>query len=150
MYWLIALMSFSLLGIISLGVWLEFNPAATGAQTPRWLRRALGTNLIGFVGTGIGMIILGMQEAMAVAEPVAGVVREISMGMAVAMVGIALPTAVATLAASYAVASIGSAALAVLAERPESFGRSLIFLGLAEGIAIYGLVISILMLGKLG
>jgi V/A-type H+-transporting ATPase subunit K len=150
MYWLVAVMSFSLLGTIGLGIWLEFNPTALGSQPPRWLRRSLGVNLIGFVITGMGMILLGMQEVMAMAEPASGVVREISMGMAIAMFGIALPTAVSTVAASYAVASIGSAALAILAERPESFGRSLIFLGLAEGIAIYGLVLSILMLGKLG
>jgi V/A-type H+/Na+-transporting ATPase subunit K len=37
----------------------------------------------------------------------------------------------------------------VLAEKPEAFGRTLIFMGLAEGIAIYGLVMSILMLGRL-
>ncbi|CAK0757568.1 ATP synthase F(0) sector subunit c [Gammaproteobacteria bacterium] len=150
MYWLIAVMSFSLLGTMGLGAWLEFNPTTTGASTPRWLRRTVNANLIGFVATGIGMMFIGMREVMAVTEPVAGTAHEISMGMGMAMIGIALPTAMATLAASYAVAAIGSAALAVLAERPESFGRSLIFLGLAEGIAIYGLVVSILMLGKLG
>jgi V/A-type H+-transporting ATPase subunit K len=34
-------------------------------------------------------------------------------------------------------------------EKPEALGRTLIFLGLAEGIAIYGLVMSILMLNKI-
>jgi len=42
-----------------------------------------------------------------------------------------------------------AAALAVIAEKPEMFGRTLIYMGLAEGIAIYGLVMSILLLGKL-
>mgnify|MGYP006181520367 CR=1 FL=1 len=41
------------------------------------------------------------------------------------------------------------ASLAAVMERPEALGRTLIFLGLAEGIAIYGLVMSILMLGKI-
>ena len=45
---------------------------------------------------------------------------------------------------------VGASALAVLAEKPDIFGRTLIYLGLAEGIAIYGLVATILMLGKLG
>ena len=44
---------------------------------------------------------------------------------------------------------IGAASLAVLAEKPEIFGRTLIYLGLAEGIAIYGLVMSILLLDKI-
>jgi V/A-type H+-transporting ATPase subunit K len=65
------------------------------------------------------------------------------------MIGVGIPTAFSTLAAAYAVASIGAASLAVLAERPEVFGRTLIYLGLAEGIAIYGLVVSILLLDKL-
>jgi V/A-type H+-transporting ATPase subunit K len=62
---------------------------------------------------------------------------------------IAVPTAVGTVAAGLAVSRIGSASLAVLAEKPEIFGKTLIYMGLAEGIAIYGLVVSILMLGKI-
>ena len=42
-----------------------------------------------------------------------------------------------------------AASLAALAEKPEMFGRTLIYLGLAEGIAIYGLVVTILLLGKI-
>ena len=38
----------------------------------------------------------------------------------------------------------------VIAEKPEMFGRTLIYLGLAEGIAIYGLVVTILLLGRIG
>lgn len=62
---------------------------------------------------------------------------------------IALTVGVACLSAGYAVAKVGSAALGVIAERPESFGRALIFVGLAEGIAIYGLIFGILMLRAL-
>jgi V/A-type H+-transporting ATPase subunit K len=62
---------------------------------------------------------------------------------------VALPTGLAAIAAALAVGPIGSASLAVIAEKPESFGRTLIYLGLAEGIAIYGLVVSILMLEKI-
>ncbi|CAK0741067.1 ATP synthase F(0) sector subunit c [Gammaproteobacteria bacterium] len=148
MYWLVALMSLGLLGIISVGFWLEFNPVATGNRTPRWLRQALGINVISFVIAEIGMLILGMESVMA--EPVTGAAREISVGMGLAMIGVGIPTAVAAIAAGIAIGPVGAAALAVIAEKPEAFGRSLIFLGLAEGVAIYGLVVSILMLGKLG
>jgi V/A-type H+-transporting ATPase subunit K len=65
------------------------------------------------------------------------------------LIGIGLPTALATIGAGIAVSSVGSASLAVIAEKPELFGRTLIYLGLAEGIAIYGLVVSILLLGKI-
>ena len=58
----------------------------------------------------------------------------------------ALSTGLATIGASLAVGMTGSAALGTIAERPESFGRALIFVGLAEGIAIYGLIVSFLIL----
>ena len=60
----------------------------------------------------------------------------------------ALVTGLATLGAGAAVAMVGSAALGTIAERPESFGRALIFVGLAEGIAIYGLIVSFLILSN--
>ncbi|MBI3462207.1 MAG: hypothetical protein HY000_03985 [Planctomycetes bacterium] len=66
------------------------------------------------------------------------------------MLGVALATGLAVLGASYAVAVVGSAALGAIAEKPQLFGRTLVFIGLAEGLAIYGLIVSILMLGRLG
>lgn len=60
----------------------------------------------------------------------------------------ALATGLSALGAGYAVAGVGSAAIGALAEKPELLGRVLIMVGLAEGIAIYGLIISILILNK--
>ncbi len=71
-------------------------------------------------------------------------------GFAVAMGGVLFLGVQEALAqGASALGTVGAAALAVLAEKPELFGRTLVYLGLAEGIAIYGLVMSILMLGKL-
>ncbi len=50
---------------------------------------------------------------------------------------------------AYAVAVVGAAAMGAVAEKPETAGRALIFVGLAEGIAIYGLIIAIMILGRL-
>jgi V/A-type H+-transporting ATPase subunit K len=61
----------------------------------------------------------------------------------------AIATAASSLAGGYAVAKLGSAAVGALAEKPDLFGRLLIFVGLAEGIAIYGVIISILILNRL-
>ena len=55
----------------------------------------------------------------------------------------------AAIGAAIAVAIVGSAAMGAVAEKPETAGRALIFVGLAEGIAIYGLIIAIMMLGRL-
>jgi V/A-type H+-transporting ATPase subunit K len=60
-----------------------------------------------------------------------------------------IATALSAAGAGYAVAKVGTAAIGALAEKPELFGRLLIFVGLAEGIAIYGLIVSILILNKL-
>jgi V/A-type H+-transporting ATPase subunit K len=62
----------------------------------------------------------------------------------------ALATGVSALAAGYAVAQVGSAAVGALAEKPELMGRVLVLVGLAEGIAIYGLIVAILILNQLG
>ena len=61
---------------------------------------------------------------------------------------VALVVGLSCIAAGYAVGRVGSAALGAASERPELLGRSLILVGLAEGIAIYGLIIGIMILGK--
>jgi V/A-type H+-transporting ATPase subunit K len=62
----------------------------------------------------------------------------------------ALAAGLGALGAGYAVAQVGTAALGALAEKPDLFGRVLVIVGLAEGIAIYGLIVSILILNRLG
>jgi V/A-type H+-transporting ATPase subunit K len=64
-------------------------------------------------------------------------------------VAAALATGLSALGAGIAVAGVGSAAIGALAEKPELLGRALILIGLAEGIAIYGLIISILILNRI-
>jgi len=65
-----------------------------------------------------------------------------------ALLGAAIAVAGATIGAGIAVAYTGAAALAAMSERPELFGRAMVIVGLAEGIAIYGLVIGIILIGK--
>jgi V/A-type H+-transporting ATPase subunit K len=67
-----------------------------------------------------------------------------------AMIAAAIAAGLSTLAAGYAVAMVGSAAVGALAEKPELLGRVLILVGLAEGIAIYGLIIAVLILNRAG
>jgi V/A-type H+-transporting ATPase subunit K len=55
-------------------------------------------------------------------------------------------TGLAALGAGVAVSGTGAAAIGAIAEKPEALGRSLIFVGLAEGVAIYGLLIAFLVL----
>lgn len=149
MYVLISLMTLGIVGMIFTGLFLEFRPAAAARRTG-WQRPALLGNLVVFVGAQLALIALGVQDVMAqpeVAEAVAG--GEVSSGLGLALIGIGIPTALSTVGAGIAVGPIGAASLAALAEKPEMFGRTLIYLGLAEGIAIYGLVMSILLLDRI-
>lgn len=67
-----------------------------------------------------------------------------------AFIGAAVSAGLGALGAGYAVAMVGSAAVGALVEKPELLGRLLIFVGLAEGIAIYGLIVAILILNQGG
>jgi len=70
-------------------------------------------------------------------------------GNGLGFIAAALCTGLATIGAGYAVGAVGSSALGAVSEDPKILGKTLIFVGLAEGIAIYGLIISILILGRL-
>jgi V/A-type H+-transporting ATPase subunit K len=151
MYWLVALLSLAILGLIVSGILLELRPSLAVRIRP-WYRPALGTQLVAFVGAQLGLLLLGMQDAFAVTETAAaaaGAATEISTGMGLAIIGAGIPTGLSTIGAGIAVGPIGAASLAAITEKPEILGRTLIYLGLAEGIAIYGLVISILLLNKI-
>ncbi|MFI0504428.1 ATP synthase subunit C [Streptomyces albogriseolus] len=65
-----------------------------------------------------------------------------------ALIGAAIAVAASTIGAGIAVAYTGAAALAALSERPELFGRAMVIVGLAEGIAIYGLVVAVILVGR--
>jgi V/A-type H+-transporting ATPase subunit K len=65
-----------------------------------------------------------------------------------ASIASALAVAGGSIGAGVAVSATGSAAVGVIAEKPESFGRALIFVGLAEGVAIYGLIIAFMIINR--
>ncbi|MHA1469347.1 MAG: ATP synthase subunit C, partial [Candidatus Asgardarchaeia archaeon] len=56
----------------------------------------------------------------------------------------AIAVALPALAATFAVTRTGTSAIASITEKPELFGKTVIFVGLAEGIAIYGLLVAFL------
>ena len=65
-----------------------------------------------------------------------------------ALIGAAIAVAGSSIGAAIAVAYTGAAALATMSERPELFGRAMVIVGLAEGIAIYGLIVAIILIGN--
>lgn len=66
----------------------------------------------------------------------------------ITMLAAALATGLAGIGGGVAVAAAAPAAIGATSEDPKAFGKALIFVALGEGIAIYGLLISILILNK--
>ena len=61
-------------------------------------------------------------------------------------IGAALSTGLASIGAGVAIGGGAPAAIGACSEDPKAFGKAMIFVVLGEGIAIYGLVISFLIL----
>lgn len=66
-----------------------------------------------------------------------------SIGSGLGLLGAALATGLSCIGAGIAVASSASAAVGAISENPKAFGKALIFVALAEGVALYGMLISI-------
>jgi V/A-type H+-transporting ATPase subunit K len=100
--------------------------------------------ILGLMAAGVGLVWLASPStAMA-----AGLSAETVVADQYATLAAAIATGLGSIGAGVAVSSTGAAAVGAIAEKPESFGRALIFVGLAEGIAIYGLLISFMVLNR--
>jgi len=91
----------------------------------------------------------GLSGLAALAEEARGadlpaVYRSVGLGWAAA-----LSIALSVLGAAYAVAKIGSAAMGAAAEKPDLLNRSLVFVALAEGLAVLGFAISMMIVQKI-
>lgn len=110
---------------------------------------AITLTLFAGVLCAVGTALLLLGPAVAAEEPATA--RLLDPGIVQwGYLAAALATGLSSLGAGFAVASVGSAAIGAVTEKPELLGRTLIFVGLAEGIAIYGLIVSILILNRLG
>jgi V/A-type H+-transporting ATPase subunit K len=121
--------------MIGTGFWMTRR-----SRAPRNPRAVLAAVMVG------AFLILGFSvtAAFAAEEPAEATRSANGLGL----MGAALSTGLACIGAGIGVAFVGSAALGVVGEKPSLFGTTLIYMGLAEGIAIYGLVISLFILGR--
>ncbi|MFD6324343.1 ATP synthase subunit C [Streptomyces sp. NPDC058442] len=110
------------------------------------LRLVLTADALLFAGA-LALLMVALSGGDAGAAAAAETAQDSGSGSA-ALIGAAISVAAASIGASIAVAYTGAAALAALSERPELFGRAMVIVGLAEGIAIYGLVVAIILIGK--
>ena len=114
-------------------------------------KAALIPNICMFFALVIDIIIaLPLTAAAAeTTETAVAAAGNLSVGTGMAYIAAALSTGLACLGAGVAVASAASAAIGASSENPSMFAKSIIFVALAEGIAIYGMLISFQIVGKL-
>jgi len=115
------------------------------ARSPVLLARAIAALTL-LLGAAVTLLMVLARPALA---QTAGATPLNAQLAGWAFVAAAVSTGLAALGAGYAVGRVGSAAVGAVAEKPELFGRVLVLVGLAEGIAIYGLIVSILILNRI-
>jgi V/A-type H+-transporting ATPase subunit K len=138
-------------------IWLISLPAlVAGMLLTRWAsRRArrvvrvfLAANAV-LLGAGAVLLTMSLAAGPSSAASVSAAAESGSTSTnGLALLGAAIAVAGSSIGAAIAVAYTGSAALAAMSERPELFGRAMVIVGLAEGIAIYGLIVSVILIGK--
>jgi len=137
--WLIAL---PVLGAVSALTMIVLRRRSGTAL--RWLRWANAGLLLAAGALLVAALTAGPSSAAGSAVAQAG--APASSGAA--LLGAAIAVAGSSIGAAIAVAYTGSAALAAISERPELFGRAMVIVGLAEGIAIYGLIVAVVLIGR--
>ena len=139
MYFILISTAIIVLLTIGSGVYLLYNNTDSSKTK---LKKALRTNLFAIIPCLVMAFVFLMPNS-AFAESAAGATNGLG------LLAAALSTGLATIGTGYAVGVVGSSALGAVSEDPSLLGKSLIYVGLAEGITIYGLVISILILQQL-
>ena len=136
--------------ILFLASLLLFSPLITiGVRklTGMKAKRALMSNLGAFCFLFALTTIFGFANSASAAE-VAADTAAAAGGLALGLkyIGAGLAVGLSGIGGGIAVASSASAALGAISENEKAFGKSLIFVGLAEGVALYGLIIALVLL----
>lgn len=145
----------TLVATFILGFVLPYAYYFSGKKSRSRFKKTLGVNVFSvFSGIIISTILAynpdflvfgaELAETTVAAEAASG-----GLATGLGYIAAALVTGLSCIGGGVAVASTASAALGAISEDNSIFGRSLIFVGLAEGIALYGLIISFMILGQL-
>ena len=132
-----------------LGTLLLFLPLVTIAVrklTGASARHALLGNVAMFFGLFVITSVLGLTGASAASAETAAVAAADGLSVGLKYIGAGLAVGLSGIGGGIAVSSSASAALGAISENDSMFGKSLIFVGLAEGVALYGLIIALVLL----
>lgn len=135
----------TLIVTLILSIIIPFGYFFVGEKNKGCYKKALGTNVFFYFGAFVIASIMmygGNVQA-------AGSTGLSSTAIGMGYIAAALVTGLSCIGGGIAVASAASAALGAISEDSSVLGKSLIFVGLAEGVCLYGLIISFMILGKL-
>ncbi|MDY3251181.1 MAG: ATP synthase subunit C [Candidatus Choladocola sp.] len=142
-----------LIATLVLSIIIPVGAFLIGEKNRGRFKTSLGINCFFFFGTMVLASVLAFAGSgdVVMAEEAAGEVAAAGSGLATGLGYIAagLVTGLSCIGGGIAVASAASAALGAISEDGSVFGKSMIFVAMAEGIALYGLIISFMILGKL-
>ena len=135
-----------LIAALILSIIIPFGYFLIGEKNKKRYKMTLATNVFFFFGALlVGGIMLFSGVPVQAAEGAAAASNATGFGYLAA----ALSTGLSCVGGGIAVASAASAALGAISEDPSALGKSLIFVGLAEGVCLYGLIISFMIIGRL-
>ncbi len=130
-----------------LSIIIPFGYYLIGEKNKNRYKTAIGVNAFFFFGAFAiaSIMLLGGLQVHAAEDAVS----QAAMATGLGYIAAALVTGLSCIGGGIAVASAASAALGAISEDSSVLGKSLIFVGLAEGVCLYGLIISFMILGSL-
>lgn len=141
-------MKYLVLFIATLAMFSPLFIAGIRKYTGLKAKRALTANLVSFCALFVVATVLGFGGSAGAAdmsvEAATASANGIMMGMK--YIGAALAVGLSGIGGGLAVASSASAALGAISENEKAFGKAMIFVGMAEGVALYGLIVALLLL----
>lgn len=144
-----------LVAALILSIIVPFGAYFLGEKSRKRYKRSLAYNCFFFFGTLVLASVLSLggagsvQAAEAAADVAATGAAAGGLSSGLGYIAAALATSLSGIGSGIAVASSASAALGAISEDQSIFGKSMIFVAMAEGIALYGLIISFMILGQL-
>lgn len=124
-------------------------PVYTGATTGKKAKHAVAFNLCAFFGVCLLAVILPLSGFVSAADTSEAAAAASASAAGLGYLAAALVTGMSAIGAGIAVAAAAPAAIGAFSEDAKNFGKALIFVALGEGVALYGLLISILILNKI-
>lgn len=128
---------------------LPVIPVLSGKVSAKNAKFRVLTQISLFAAAFLGVLIFQVNGLVAhAAETIpTGIAGTNAQGLG--FIAAAIVTSASALGAGFAVAAAAPAAIGAISENSDNFGKAMIFVALAEGVAIYGLLISILIINKL-